>query len=176
MVGVVLALSGVILAGVVLDSGWRGVRLIGPGVGFAVVASFGFAINVTGLSRLISLNGSLEALVLWRFWLTTFSCALWIVMATYRWATRKPATTNGDKATPRDYGFVVGAGVTDAAAILSLTLGLSVSYVWLVGLLSSFGPLSTALSGVVLFRERLKPVQIAGLALVGVSLVFLALG
>jgi drug/metabolite transporter (DMT)-like permease len=177
VVGVVLAFVGVILAGVVVDAGWRGVRLFGPGIMFAVVASVGFAINVTGLSTLIGVVGWLPALVLWRFWLTTFSCALFVILrARRRWAGRKhvAAESAQERVPRRELGLIVAAGLTDAAAILCLSVGLNLSYVWLVGLISSFGPLSTSLSGLVVFGERLKPAQVLGLCFVGVSLVFLS--
>src|SRR3954468_12984947 len=63
-VGVISALVGVALTGLVLDEGWRRVRFFGPGIVFALVASVGFAINVTGLSTLVSNEGWLQGLIL----------------------------------------------------------------------------------------------------------------
>jgi len=178
--GVVLAFLGVVLAGVVLDSGWRGVRLFGPGIVFAIVASVGFAVNVGGLATLIRVDGWLQAVVLWRISLTAFATALLVVVLARSWWKGRNRDSAGEIARSglprRDLRLIVACGLTDAAAVLFLSLGLHLSYIWLVGLVSSFGPLSTALSGVVLFGERLKPAQVLGLGLVGLSLIFLSLG
>jgi drug/metabolite transporter (DMT)-like permease len=50
------------------------------------------------------------------------------------------------------------------------------SFAWLVGLVSSFGPLSGVAAGVLVLGERLRRVQLVGLALLAVSLVFISLG
>lgn len=178
-VGVISALVGIALTGLVLDEGWRRVRFFGPGIAFALVASVGFAINVTGLSTLVSKEGWLQGLILWRFWLTAFSLLLFLVAALYRALRGRRsaiAVSGAQRISNRDLAVIAAAGLTDAGAVLSLSLGLNFSYVWLVGLISSFGPLSTALSGVVIFGERLRRAQIVGLAFVAVSFVFLSFG
>jgi drug/metabolite transporter (DMT)-like permease len=54
----------------------------------------------------------------------------------------------------------------DVAGVSLWLAGLQVGPTWLVGLTSSFAPLVGILGGVTLFRERPRPLQWAGVAMV----------
>lgn len=168
--GVVLAWVGIMLAGVRRSADWSSIRLIGPGVGFAMLATVGFALNVLGLRALVAMGGWLPALLAWRAWTALITIVLLLGALMIR---RSPPIAASSR---RSLHFVVAAGLADAAATIALSIGLEVSYAWLVGLVSSWGPLSGVLAGVAVFGERLTRVQAGGLTLVAASLLFLGLG
>ena len=71
-------------------------------------------------------------------------------------------------------GFV--AGVLDACGFAAFAIGLALVPVWLIGIVSSFGPVVTVVAGVALFGERPRPVQWLGLLLVLGSVFLIGLG
>jgi drug/metabolite transporter (DMT)-like permease len=176
-VGVCLATVGIVLAGVALDTSWRKIRLVGPGVALALVATVGFAVNVIGLTSLIRIGGWLPTLLIWKFWTTVFACAfLLVAIAAHRGQGATETTRTRSGAGRREIALIVAAGLIDAGGTVALSIGLQVSFAWLVGLVSSFGPLSGVAAGVLILGERLKPVQGVGLFLVVLSLVLLSFG
>lgn len=70
----------------------------------------------------------------------------------------------------------LGAGLLDVTGFISFAIGLEVAPTWLIGLTSSFAPVVAVAAGVLLFGERPRPVQWAGLGLVLLSIVLIGLG
>ena len=66
-------------------------------------------------------------------------------------------------------------GLLETAGQVSRALGLTVAPAWLIGLVTSLGPVVVISAGVVLLHERLSRAQLAGIACVGVGLVLLTL-
>ena len=64
--GAAIATAGVVLTGLVSDRGWRGTRLVGRGVAFALVAMVSFAILTVGLAGPIRSAGWLPVLLVSR--------------------------------------------------------------------------------------------------------------
>lgn len=177
--GVGCASVGLLLVAVAASREHEVRRFFGPGTLFAVLALIGFSGNVIGLTSLVRISGWLPALVMWRTWMTMFGCGL--VALAWWWGRRHTSPRMIREGHDLAFMFpwptwVVAAGVLDAGATMALSVGLHLSLAWLVGLISSFGPMSTAVGGVVLFGERLQRHQVFGIALLAVSLVLLGSG
>ena len=73
-------------------------------------------------------------------------------------------------------GQASATGVLDVVGSTAWAIGLAIAPTWLVGLSSSFGPVVAVWAGVVVLGERPRALQWAGLGLVAVGIVLLALG
>jgi drug/metabolite transporter (DMT)-like permease len=72
--------------------------------------------------------------------------------------------------------WAVAAGLIDAAGVVSFARGDQVGLVSVTGAVSSAYPLISIIGGLLLFRERLRPAQVGGAALILAGLVLLGLG
>jgi len=176
--GAAIATAGVVLTGLVSDSGWRGTRLVGRGVVFALVAMACFAILTVGLAGPIRSAGWLPVLLVSR---TANGATIWIILAVVvltrpRWAETLVRTDPRPGARLRSaVGAALVGGILDIAGFVAFAVGLEQAPTWIVGLASSFGPVVTVIVAVALWGERLRPTQWAGLAGIGVGLVAVAL-
>ena len=69
---------------------------------------------------------------------------------------------------------MLATGVFDVGGFISFAIGLAIAPVWLIGLSSSFGPVLAIGYAVWRLGERLRPSQWAGLLLLGVGVMVLA--
>lgn len=173
--GVAFATAGIALAGLVADGGWRTVRPVGIGVGFALLADVGFAVSTVGLTAPIQAAGWLPTMLISR----GANVALVVLVLGMTLALR-PALLAGaaraDRtAIRRIAAGIVAVGLLDAGATISFAVGLETSVTWLVGLTSSFGPAIAIVFAVGAMGERLRGSQWLGLALLGAGVVVLAL-
>jgi len=178
-VGAGVATIGVILTGLVSDHGWRGTRLVGQGVVFALVAMVCFSILTVGLAGPIRSAGWLPILVASRL---ANAATVWLVLAGVlqtRWAAASPLLQAGDRQphpSRRAAIVVAGAGgLLDIAGFVAFAVGLEQAPTWIVGLASSFGPVVTVLVAVAIWGERLRPNQWLGLSGIALGLVAVAL-
>jgi drug/metabolite transporter (DMT)-like permease len=72
-------------------------------------------------------------------------------------------------------GLIVVTGLCDVLGFVAFAVGLGVAPTWLVGLASSFGPVIAVVFAVRRLGERLRPTQWAGMAMLGVGIVVLAI-
>lgn len=72
--------------------------------------------------------------------------------------------------------LVIGSGVGDMAANLLFLLASRVGLLSIVGVLLALYPAGTVLLALVVIRERLHALQVAGLAVAGTGVVLIALG
>lgn len=70
----------------------------------------------------------------------------------------------------------LAAGLLDVLGFSAFAIGLEVAPTWLIGLTSSFGPVVAVAAGVLLFGERPRAIQWAGLGLVLLSILLIGLG
>lgn len=175
--GSAVATAGIVLTGVVVDGGLRGVRLRGAGVAFALVSMTLFAILTVATAGPIEEVGWLPVVAVSRLWNTVLAWALLAFVLTVRPAFAAPLVHA--EASPGRRGsallVVVPAGLLDVLGLISFAIGLEVAETWLVGLSSSFGPVVAVLVAVAFLHERLRPIQWLGLALLGIGLLAIAL-
>jgi drug/metabolite transporter (DMT)-like permease len=178
-IGAAVATLGVVLTGLVSDRGWRGTRLVGQGVVFALVAMVCFSILTVGLAGPIRSAGWLPILLASRL---ANAATVWLVLAGVlrtRWPAAAPLLQAGDgQSLPsrRTAIVVAGAGgLLDIAGFVAFAIGLEQAPTWIVGLASSFGPVVTVLVAVAIWGERLRPNQWLGLSGIALGLVAVAL-
>jgi drug/metabolite transporter (DMT)-like permease len=70
---------------------------------------------------------------------------------------------------------VVAAGLLDVIGFTAFGLGIEISLVWLVGLVSSFGPVVAVAVAVAWFGERPRPVQWLGMVAIGLGILLVGL-
>jgi drug/metabolite transporter (DMT)-like permease len=177
-IGAAFATAGVVLTGLVSDRGWRGTRLVGRGVVFALVAMTCFAILTVGLAGPIRSAGWLPVLLVSR---SANAATIWVVLAIVivtrpRWA--EPLIRTDPRPGARlssAFGAALAGGMLDIAGFVAFAVGLEQAPTWIVGLASSFGPVVTVVVAVALWGERLRPMQWVGLAGIAVGLVAVAL-
>ena len=178
-VGAAVGTVGVILTGLISDSGWRGTRIVGRGVVFSLVAMACFAILTIGLAGPIRSAGWLPVLLGSR---AANAATIWLIVGLVA-ITRSPAASPllasaaGGRAIAARTAIVVAivGGLLDILGFIAFAIGLEVAPTWIVGLASSFGPVVTVLVAVVLWGERLRPNQWLGLAGIATGLVAVAL-
>lgn len=173
-VGAILATVGVILAGVVFDPrSVRGTRLVGPGVAIAFVTIALFALVTVLMSVPIRSYGWLPVVIGSRT--ASVICLLVLLVLGSRGALfLRPLMLPGNPWSRRAVTLVLLTGAMDVAGLITFAIGLEVAPVWLVGLASSFGPVLAVGYAVLRMGERLRPMQWAGLALLGVGVIVLA--
>jgi drug/metabolite transporter (DMT)-like permease len=205
VIGVVIAVTGVVLASIVLEPGGRRPRVVGPGVAYAVVAMVLFGVHTVGIAPVIEAGGWLPVLALSRVANTATAWGVLFASRSGRFAARReratvpaharllampmgevvdaaiepeipaPGATVGAR---RDVRILVGGlvtGILDACGYAAFAIGLALVPVWLIGIVSSFGPVVTVVAGVALFGERPRPIQWLGLFLVLASILLIGL-
>lgn len=173
--GAVLATAGVVLAGVTFEAGsLRGVRIVGPGVAAAVLTLVGFAVLTLLLSAPIREYGWLPAVLGSRIGNNLASVLLLVV------ALRSGSRRFGPLMEPSlgwsrtAVAMTVASGLFDVIAFVAYAIGLAIAPVWLVGLASSFGPVLAVGYAIWRLGERPHRTQWAGLALIALGVVVLA--
>jgi drug/metabolite transporter (DMT)-like permease len=173
--GAAIATFGVILTGLSFEDGLRGIRLVGPGVPFAIVALVAFALVTVGLAGPIEHTGWLAAIT----WSRVGSvAAVWLVFAVVVVARPRiaaPLVASSEPATRGAIVPIVLAGVLDIVGFVSFAIGLEVADTWLVGLASSFGPAVAVLVAFAILGERPRRNQWLGFAAIAAGLVAVAL-
>jgi chloramphenicol-sensitive protein RarD len=86
-----------------------------------------------------------------------------------------PAALRRALSVPSTLLLMAAMGVFDACGYVVFSIGLEGSMAWLVGLAASFAPIVTVLFGVGWLRERLRPSQWAGIAMVVAGVVIIGL-
>ena len=178
--GAAISTVGVVLVGLNFDGGMRGLKVVGPGVLFALVALFGFAGLTVVIADPIREIGWLPALIAARSANAVLSAGLLFVALArpVGWTERfvKPnAPVTGAAPLRWPIAIVVLAGLFDVVGLVSYAIGLEVSLVWLVGLASSFGPVVAVLVAVLFLGERPRPVQWLGMIGIVVGIILIGL-
>ncbi len=175
-IGAALATGGVILTGLVSDRGWRGTRVVGSGVPFAVVALLCFAVLIVTLAGPIRSSGWLPVLLTSRLANTV---TVWLILAFVlvkrprsAAALLAPSTGTIVDRWRIPLAVAVAGGLLDITGFVSFAIGLEQAPTWIVGLASSFGPVVSVIVAVVIWGERLRPSQWLGI--VGIALGLLA--
>jgi drug/metabolite transporter (DMT)-like permease len=173
--GAVVATGGVVLAGVMFESrSLRGMRIVGPGVVAAVLTLLGFAVLTVALATPIRDHGWLPVVMGSRVGNNLGSIALLVVALRSGSARFGPLLEPARGWTRTVVALVVLGGAFDIAAFAAYAIGLAVAPVWLVGLASSFGPVLAVGYAIWRLGERPHATQWAGLALIAVGIVVLA--
>jgi drug/metabolite transporter (DMT)-like permease len=174
-IGAAVATAGVVLAGLVFDGGIRHVRIVGRGVGFAVVALVLFAVMTMVSAGPVRTAGWLPVIFFARLTSAAIAVAL-LALARARPASLAPLLEAPQPPSVSAWWLAGAAGLLDALGLVSFANGLEQSETWLVGLASSFGPAVAVLGAVLLFGERLRPTQWLGLAGIAIGLTAVAIG
>jgi drug/metabolite transporter (DMT)-like permease len=172
--GAVLATAGVILTGVVFDRrSLRSARLVGPGVliAFATIGLFAFVTVL--MSDPIRAHGWLPVAVGSRIANATFVLTL-LAVGSRGSAFLRPLMLPADPWSRVAVALVLVTGLFDVGGFIAFAIGLEIAPVWLIGLSSSFGPVLAIGYAVWRLGERLKPMQWAGLGMLGVGVLVLA--
>jgi drug/metabolite transporter (DMT)-like permease len=177
--GAAIGTVGVILTGLVSDGGWRGMRIVGRGVVFSLVAMVGFAVITIGLAAPIRSSGWLPVLLGSR---VANAATVWLITAALL-ATRPPAAASllapalDRRPITRRVAVAaaVAGGLLDILGFIAFAIGLEAAPTWIVGLASSFGPVVGVVVAVMLWGERLRPNQWLGLVGIGAGLIAVAL-
>lgn len=176
------ATVGVVLAGIAIGSTGR-LRVLGPGVRYALIALLVASGQPIIASLVIEHAGWLPALTVARSTNAAIVVVVLFVIGRRR-QLRERARGSRDAVDPtsvaltgagrRTIAILLAASAVEFIAVACFFAGLAAGPTWLVGLTSSFAPLIVIGAGLWLFRERPRPLQWAGIALVLVSTVFLA--
>lgn len=163
LVGVLLAVSAVVL--VSAEHGrlptLRSLR--GPTVAGGLVAGAGFGLLFVLLARAAPDSG---------FWpLVGTRAASLLLFAIVAAVGRRALVPRGAPA-----GLVIASGAGDMAANLLFVLASRIGLLSVVGVLLALYPAATVLLAMLVLRERLHPVQIAGLGLAAAGVVLITLG
>ena len=171
---------GVMLAGVVLGGAAR-VRLSGPGIPFALAALVIAGVLPIVATLVVREEEWLTALTFARITNAAIVIAVLLVLR----AARRRRAALPDPAGPGDrplrrhvnrqtVGLLLAISVLEVVAVSAFFAGIAVGPTWLVALTSSFGPLVVVAGGLLLFRERPRALQWAGVAMVLVSAIVLS--
>jgi drug/metabolite transporter (DMT)-like permease len=179
-VGAVVATTGVVLTGLVADGGWRSTRIVGPGVLFALVATISFAVLTVAIAGPIRSSGWLPILVVSR---AANAATVWAILAVVLIARPRIAASlmrPVDGSPDRrplivPIGIATIAGLCDVGGFVAYGVGLEIAPTWIIGLVSSFGPVVSVIVAVAAWHERLRPSQWLGLAGIAAGLVAVAL-
>ena len=174
--GAALATGGVMLSGLVFDDGWRSARIVGRGVGFAVVALILFAVMTVGAAGPIRAAGWLPVILIGR---VTQVVAAGGLLAIARWVRpgwMAPMLATSEPRRASALWIAALAGLFDVVGLVSFSIGLERAETWLVGLSSSFGPAIAVLVAVAFMGERLRWTQWLGLAGIAAGLAAVAVG
>lgn len=200
-IAVVLASAGTILVAVSFNELGRRVSLVGQGPLFAALAMLALStvvaaqqppIRAVGWLETITLRRSVEVGVTWLALLLAFRFAPQLLGRARRHATAEVAIAEAGAASDAGaaapdarvarlsgrglFGLMALVGILDSVGLSSLALALSVAPAWLFGIVSATNPIVGITYGMVFLGERLRPIQWAGIALIVVGLVLVALG
>ena len=174
--GAVLATAGVVLAGLTFEAGsLRGVRLVGPGVVAAVLTLIGFAVLTLLLATPIRDHGWLPVVIGSRVGNNVAAMVLLLVALRSSWPGFRPLLEPSLGWSRTVALVVIVGGACDIAGFAAYAIGLAVAPVWLMGLSSSFGPVLAVGYAIWRLGERPHRTQWAGLALIALGVVVLAL-
>lgn len=173
--GAALATIGVVLAGLVFDGGLRSARVVGRGVGFAMIALVLFAVMTVGSAEAIDIAGWLPLILLARVTQVAVGWSLLAIGLGLRPGWMAPLLEAPMPPTGRAVGIAVAAGLLDVIGLISFAIGLERAETWLVGLASSFGPAVAVVVAVAFLGERLRRTQWLGLAGIAAGLAAVAI-
>jgi drug/metabolite transporter (DMT)-like permease len=174
-IGAGLATAGVVLAGLTFEAGsLRGVRLVGPGVVAAVLTLIGFAVLTLLLATPIRHHGWLPVVIGSRVGNNVASVILLLVALRSGWRGFRPLLEPSLGWSRSVVLVVIVGGACDIAAFTAYAIGLGIAPVWLIGLSSSFGPVLAVGYAIWRLGERPRRTQWAGLALIALGVVVLA--
>lgn len=163
LVGVLLAVVAILLISAEGGRVPTAAMLRGRGVAGALLAGAGFGLLFVLLSRAAPDSG---------FWpLAGMRVASLALLAVVGLTMRRSLVPRG--AAPL---LVIGSGVGDMAANLLFLLASRIGLLSIVGVLLALYPAGTVLLALVVLRERLHALQVAGLAVAGTGVVLIALG
>ncbi|MCU0504214.1 MAG: DMT family transporter [Chloroflexi bacterium] len=195
--GVVAATLGIALVAVTVAPGESRPRFTGPGVPFALAALVAWSVSTVVLTTAIREVGWLSAAVAQR---PTNVLVLVAMLAVIRWRGARQedlpplapepepvidiaaAAADGRGArisrslSAHPYRILVVGGTFESIGFVAFAYGLQIAPAWLVALASSLGPMVTIAAGVVLFGERPRRVQWAGIGLVFAGIALVAVG
>jgi drug/metabolite transporter (DMT)-like permease len=172
--GAACATGGVVLTGLVFHGSVRRARIVGPGVVLAGITLLLFAVLTVSLAGPIKSHGWLPVILGSRLTNTALALTVLAIATRTRSPRFGPLVHPAGSWTRTTTGLVVIAGALDFAGFVAYAYGLEVSFAWLVGLASSFGPLITVAYAVGRLGERPHRTQWTGLVLIGIGLVVLA--
>lgn len=162
-VGVVLAVVAVVLVAGEHGRLPRLAALRGPALAGAVAAGVGFGCWIVVLSRAPADSG---------FWPTAGArVASLVLLALVALGTRRSLAPRG-----APVPLVVASGSGDLVANLLFVLATRTGLLSVTGVLLALYPTGTVLLALVVLRERLARLQVAGLGLAGAGVVLIALG
>ena len=173
--GAAIATVGVVLTGFAFDGGWRSMRFAGPGVIFSIVALVLFSLMTMVTDIALETMSWIQVYAVARGVNAVISVAAVVLLALA--SSRRGLPPSGGPAWTRARvsGAIVLAGVLDVVGLVSFAIGLETAPTWMVGLAASFGPAVTIVVAVALLGERLKPIQWAGLAGIGIGMIAIAI-
>lgn len=178
--GAAVATAGVVMTGLVADGGWRSTRIVGPGVLLGLIATVSFAVLTVAIAGPIQSSGWLPILVVSRF---ANAASVWAILAVVlvfrpRIATAlvRPAdASSGRRSLTIAAGIAVVAGLLDVGGFIAYAIGLENAPTWIVGLVSSFGPVVSVLVAVIAWHERPRRSQWLGLAMIALGVAAVAM-
>ena len=172
--GAALATVGVMLTGIVFDiRSLRSTRLVGPGVAIAFVTIVLFSLVTVLMSDPIRAHGWLPVVIGSRLANATFVLTL-LAIGSRGVAFLRPLMLPSNGWTRVAIVLVLITGIFDVGGLIAYAIGLEVAPIWLIGLSSSFGPVFAIGYAVWRLGERLRPAQWAGLGLLGIGVMVLA--
>jgi drug/metabolite transporter (DMT)-like permease len=186
LVAAAIATGGVALAAFVRHQDSGRVSFSGPGVRFALVVLVIGGIMPIISSLVIRQAGWLPALTTARISNTVVVLTALVVVSALaaRRALRPGVAALVVEQDPTSMPLrlvgrptlllLVGIAAAEVIAVTCFYAGISIGPTWLVGLTSSFGPLIVISGGVLLFRERPRRTQWAGVAMIFASVIVLA--
>ncbi len=188
-VGIPVATLGVVAVSVEYQSAKR-IRLISRGPIFAALAVVSGAISNAVLRIPVRELGSMAAIIFQRTSTVAFIAIVFALMARKGTLPTRVAVTSAGVAAPAGtpepllssktkrgwIALLVVIGFLDAAAFIFFAEGLQRADAWLIGILSQSGRVIAVTAGFVLFHERLRSYQWAGVALVVGGLVLAVAG
>ena len=195
-VGAVAATVGIALVGVTVAAGASRPSFTGPGVPFALAALVAWSSSTIILAVAIREAGWLSAAEVAR---PANVLVLIVLVLVVRWrrgarpdelpplapepepvidvgASSGFAGRLSARLSAHPYRILVVGGVFESIGFVAFTYGLQVAPAWLVTLASSLGPMVTVAAGILLFGERPRPVQWAGIGLVFAGIALVAIG
>jgi drug/metabolite transporter (DMT)-like permease len=193
--GAIAATVGIAFVGLTMAAGSSRPRLTGPGVPFALVALVAWSTSTIVLAIAIQGASWLSVVEVARPANLFFLAVVFLVVRRRGGrrddlppltaepepvidveAERGVARRISDRLSAHPYRILAVGGVLETVGYAAFTYGLQIAPAWLVALASSLGPMVTVAAGVLLFGERPRPLQWAGIALVFSGIALVALG
>jgi drug/metabolite transporter (DMT)-like permease len=172
--GAGLSTLGVILTAIVSDGSWRGTRIVGRGVIFAVLAMLLFTALTAGLATPIHAAGWLPVLLASRLANAASVLTVLVFVAVARPPGAATLLASAGARSIRAIAAASAAGLFDILGFFAFASGLEVAPTWIVGLASSLGPVVAVVVAVGLWGERLHPNQWFGLVVIAAGLAAVA--